>query len=135
MKADAAGSAHLCRDSPLSGSRFKWARLNPTACAGNVGLDEDTGRYFSQSTSLTLVQMINPEIVEQHAGNHARAGTNLNAYRYRSPIAAPRSNELFRDALAGSGQVGLVTASAHTLNSSPSPRPSRRGVPDANAAW
>jgi hypothetical protein len=98
MKADATGSARLCPCVPLTGSRFVWEWLNPTACAGKVGLDEDSGRYFSQSTGFTLVHLINPEIVVQHAGNHARAGTNFNTCRYRSPIGTGVP-------LAGSGQV------------------------------
>ncbi len=52
---------------------------------GNVGLDDDIGRYFSQSTGLNPLRLVNPEITEQHAG-HARAGVNLNTFRYRSPV-------------------------------------------------
>ena len=89
-------SAHV---SPSRGAVLYWERLNPTACAGKVGLDEDSGRYFSQSTGFTLVHLINSEVVEQHAGNHARAGTNWNTCRYRSPIGTGVP-------LAGSGQVG-----------------------------
>lgn len=36
---------------PLGGSGFIWDRSNPTACAGNVGLDKDSGLH----TSLALV--------------------------------------------------------------------------------
>ena len=37
-------------------------------------------RYFSLSTGLTLVDLFNPSVLEQHAGV-ARAGRNLNSHR------------------------------------------------------
>ncbi len=77
---------------------------NPTACAGKVGLVEDNGRYFSQSTGLTLVDLFNSEIPEQHAGR-ARAGVNFNTSRYRSPMTCLIVSR--QSTLAGTGQVSL----------------------------
>jgi hypothetical protein len=125
MKADVAGSARHGLCVPLAGSRFGWERLNPTACAGNVFLDEDIGRYYLLSTGFTLVHLVNSEVLELQTGK-ASEGRFLNTCRYRSPIGDGSP-------LAGSGQVGLVTASAKTLNSSPSPCPYRHGVPDATS--
>jgi hypothetical protein len=84
--------------SPFRGSVLHGNAQNPTACAGNVFLDEDSGRYFLLSTGLTLVDLVNSEVVALQTGK-ASEGTFLNTCRYRSPIG-----NCFP--LAGSGQVG-----------------------------
>ncbi|WP_201389854.1 hypothetical protein [Ktedonobacter sp. SOSP1-52] len=53
---------------------------------GKVGLDKDIGRYYLLSTALTPLSLVNSRVLEQRAGL-APAGRNVNAYRYRSPIA------------------------------------------------
>ncbi|HEY5001688.1 MAG TPA: hypothetical protein VII61_00955 [Ktedonobacteraceae bacterium] len=88
------------KPNPFRGSVLNGNAQNPTAFAGNVFLDNDIDRYFLLSTGLTLVHLVNSEVVELQTGK-ASEGTFLNTCRYRSPIAFGKK------ALAGSGQVGL----------------------------
>src|SRR5260370_4623441 len=44
---------------PLRGAVFEWERLNPTAFAGNGGLDKVRKRFNVASTGLTLVHLFN----------------------------------------------------------------------------
>ena len=47
------------------GSVFAGNAPNPTACAGNVGLDKVNERYFLLSTGLAPVHLFNSEVLEQ----------------------------------------------------------------------
>lgn len=95
------------RSIPLRGSGFGGTAPTLTACAGNVRLDDDIGRYslfrkptlfselavaqacgkedFLLSTGSDPVCLVRPEVVEQGTGD-ASPGTSLNTCRYRSPI-------------------------------------------------
>ena len=53
---------------PLAGSRFVSERLNPSGFPGNGSLDEDIRRYFLLSTDLTPLHLVNPGVLERHAG-------------------------------------------------------------------
>lgn len=117
------------KERPRRGAVLIWGPLKPptTARWRKVGLVDDTGRYFSQSTGLTLVDLINPEITEQRTGL-ASAGVNFNAFRYRSPIACLIVSRQY--ALAGTGQVSLPRRRVYCHPIYASPSRSRDRVPD-----
>src|ERR1019366_2675587 len=95
------------KTTPFRGSVLCGNAQNPSGFPGKVFLDEDSGRYFLLSTSLTLVQMVHSEVVGLQTGT-ASEGTNFNTCRYRSPIENCFS-------LAGSGQVGLHRRQAEAI--------------------
>ncbi len=95
------------KPAPFGGSVLHGNAQNPSGFPGKVFLDEDSGRYFLLSTSLTLVQMVHSEVVGLQTGT-ASEGTNFNTCRYRSPIENCFS-------LAGSGQVGLHRRQAEAI--------------------
>jgi hypothetical protein len=87
------------KTNPFRGSVLCRNAQNPSGFAGNVFLDEDSGRYFLLSTGFTLVHQFNSEVVGLQTGT-ASEDTNFNTCRYRSPIGDCSP-------LAGSGQVSL----------------------------
>ncbi|HWS83569.1 MAG TPA: hypothetical protein VN207_04860 [Ktedonobacteraceae bacterium] len=56
----------------MRGAVFERERLNPTALAGDGGLDEDIRRYYLLSTDLTPLHLVNPGVLERHAGPRTR---------------------------------------------------------------
>ncbi|HTK10213.1 MAG TPA: hypothetical protein VL485_23775 [Ktedonobacteraceae bacterium] len=93
--------------SSLAGSRFWLGTAQPLhvgiAPLMHTGsLVNDSRRYFSQSADLTFLDPMSSEITEQQA-DRIPAGVNVNASRYRSPMA--RLIVFRRDALAETGQV------------------------------
>jgi hypothetical protein len=53
----------------LRGSVFEWERSNPTADAGKVGLDKDSGLHISPALALTpAMNLFNWRVRERHAG-------------------------------------------------------------------
>jgi hypothetical protein len=47
---------------------LKPTHLPDVPGGGNVRLDRDTGRYFLLSTGLTPIDLVNPGVLEQRAG-------------------------------------------------------------------
>jgi hypothetical protein len=134
--------------SPLWGSVLNGNAQNPTACAGNVGLDDESGLYslFRPTTKLSFLtpfsrseRKTSPEHVLNPCRDvslrryRARDWPRISWYvlehcRYRSPIGDCSP-------LAGSGQVSLWEKTGRSHPISTSSRPYKRGVPDLLDCW